>query len=57
VLLYATVLIAFFAGTWVLDRLSGTPFDSARAAILGFCLVAGWWCGQRILRLAAGRRH
>lgn len=57
VLLYAVVLVASFAGTWVLDRLSGKPFDPARTAIFGLCLAAGWWTGRRILQLAARRRH
>jgi hypothetical protein len=57
VLLYAAMLIAFFIGSWVLDELSGTPFDPARAAIMGLCLVAVWWGGRRILRLVARRRH
>jgi hypothetical protein len=57
VLLYAVVLVASFAGTWVLDRLPGTPSDPARTAIFGLCLAAGWRGGRRIVQLAAVRRH
>jgi hypothetical protein len=57
VLLYAAMLVAFFIGSWVLDKLSGKPFDPARAAIMGLCLVAAWWGSGRILRLVTRRRH
>jgi positive regulator of sigma E activity len=57
VLLYAVVLVAFFVGTWAVDRLSGAPFDPAHAAIMGLCLVAGWWSCRRISQVVARRRR
>lgn len=54
-LLYAVVLVAFFGGTWVMDKLRGRTFHPGPAVGMALCLVAGWWTARRILSVLAGR--
>ena len=54
-LLYTAVLVAFFGGTWVLDRLWGTAFHPDPTVGMALCLVAGWWTARRMLFVLARR--
>jgi hypothetical protein len=54
-LLYAVVFVAFFGGTWALDRFHRAPFQPGWAAGMALCLVAGWWVARRIVSLLSRR--
>lgn len=57
VLSWGVAAVVFLAGTWMLDKFTGTGSGLERTVLTGLCMAAGLRTGRWVFHLATRRRR